>query len=476
MLKELLSIPNDAFYPEEIEKNISWCENAFENRGFTLQRLTTETVPLLLAERQHPKAKKTVLIYLQLDGQPVDDTRWFQDSPYSPVLKKKVGEEWQEIPWDNIVEYEDDWRVFARSTSDAKGPVAMFLTALDAIEAGKIAPNFNIKVIMDLARAMERLCPNALLLNFSNPEHKICEAVTRLTEIKTVGLCHGVFMGREQLSELLDVPLEELQTKACGINHFTWFQEIKHKSTGEDLYPKLRVIEQKGDWLAKWHELALGRILFRRFGLWPSPASNHYGEYIRWAEEFVIPQLQFFYDPYDGHPWENNQIPEGVYTVDQVDYDRPWVKDWNKRLLPVGSTEEVVLENEDGSFKSSGEIATLIMEASLSGKKQWLEAVNIPNRGAIPNLPDDLVVEVPAYCDASGIRGVQMEPMPEAIAATIRLHASIHKLLVEAYAEESKDKLLQAILIEPTVSSYRNAVDMCNEMLDLQKDVLPILN
>jgi len=334
----------------------------------------------------------------------------------------------------------------------------------------------NIKVIMDLARAMERLCPNALLLNFSNPEHKICEAVTRLTEIKTVGLCHGVFMGREQLSELLDVPLEELQTKACGINHFTWFQEIKHKSTGEDLYPKLRVIEQKGDWLAKWHELALGRILFRRFGLWPSPASNHYGEYIRWAEEFVIPQLQFFYDPYDGHPWENNQIPEGVYTVDQVDYDRPWVKDWNKRLLPVGSTEEVVLENEDGSFKSSGEIATLIMEASLSGKKQWLEAVNIPNRGAIPNLPDDLVVEVPAYCDASGIRGVQMEPMPEAIAATIRLHASIHKLLVEAYAEESKDKLLQAILIEPTVSSYRNAVDMCNEMLDLQKDVLPILN
>ena len=208
----------------------------------------------------------------------------------------------------------------------------------------------NIKVIMDLAKAMEKLCPNALLLNFSNPEHKICEAVTRLTNIKAVGLCHGVFMGREQLSQLLNVPLNELQTKACGINHFTWFQEIKHKSTGEDLYPKLREIEQKGDWLAQWHELALGRILFRRFGQWPSPASNHYGEYIRWAEEFVIPQLQFFYDPYDGHPWENNQIPEGVYTVDRVDYNRPWEKDWSKKLLPVGSTEEIVLENEDGSF------------------------------------------------------------------------------------------------------------------------------
>ncbi|TMM57139.1 alpha-galactosidase [Maribacter algarum] len=334
----------------------------------------------------------------------------------------------------------------------------------------------NIKVIMDLARAMETLCPKALLLNFSNPEHKICEAVTRLTSIKAVGLCHGVFMGREQLSELLDVPLNDLQTKACGINHFTWFQEIAQKSTGEDLYPKLREVEKKGDWLAKWHELALGRILFRRFGQWPSPASNHYGEYIRWAEEFVIPQLQFFYDPTEGHPWENNQIPEGVYTVDRVDYEREWIKDWSKKLLPVGSTEEIQLENEDGSFKSSGEIATQIMESVVSNEKQWLEAVNVPNKGAIPNLPDDLVVELPAYCDAEGIQPISMEPIPEGIAATIRLHASIHQLLVEAYNEQSKDKLLQAILIEPTVNSYRNAVDMCNEMLTLQKEVLPLLN
>ena len=334
----------------------------------------------------------------------------------------------------------------------------------------------NINVIMDLARNMERLCPKAMLLNFSNPEHKICEAVTRLTTIKTVGLCHGVFMGREQLSELLEVPLTDLQTKACGINHFTWFQEIIQKSTGEDLYPKLRAIEQKGDWLAKWHELALGRILFRRFGQWPSPASNHYGEYIRWAEEFVIPQLQFFYDPSEGHPWENNQIPEGVYTVDRVDYERDWTKDWNKKLLPVGSTEEIQLENEDGSFKSSGEIATQIMESVISNEKQWLEAVNVPNKGAIPNLPDDLVVELPAYCNADGIQPVSMEPIPEGIAATIRLHASIHQLLVEAYDEQSKDKLLQAILIEPTVNSYRNAIDMCNEMLTLQKEVLPPLN
>ena len=166
MLQELLSIPNDAFYPEHIEKNIVWCENAFNERRFLTQRLPTETVPLLLAERKHPQAKKTVLIYLQLDGQPVDSTRWFQESPYTPALKKKVAEEWQEIPWDNIADYEDEWRVFARSSSDAKGPVAMFLTALDAIEAERIAPNFNIKVIMDFEEELgSPQLPKAVLDN-----------------------------------------------------------------------------------------------------------------------------------------------------------------------------------------------------------------------------------------------------------------------------------------------------------------------
>lgn len=150
MLKELLSIPNDAFYPEDIEKNVIWCESAFGARGFTTTRINTETAPLLLAERKHKRAKKTVLIYLQIDGQPVDSTRWFQESPYVPTLKKKnSNDQWEAIPWENINSYEDDWRVFARSASDAKGPVAMFLAALDAASEAKINPNYNIKVIMD---------------------------------------------------------------------------------------------------------------------------------------------------------------------------------------------------------------------------------------------------------------------------------------------------------------------------------------
>ena len=92
----------------------------------------------MLAERTFPKAKETVLIYLQIDGQPVDNSRWFQESLYTPVLKRQNSKGvWEIIDWDKIKNYEDDWRIFARSTSDAKGPVVMFLNAMDVLEEKK---------------------------------------------------------------------------------------------------------------------------------------------------------------------------------------------------------------------------------------------------------------------------------------------------------------------------------------------------
>ncbi|MEQ9425307.1 MAG: M20/M25/M40 family metallo-hydrolase [Cyclobacteriaceae bacterium] len=184
ILKDILSIPNDAFYTDDIEKNVQWCEKAFEARNFTTTRIETDYVPLLLAERKVKRAKKTVLIYLQIDGQPTDTSRWFQESPYKPVLKKENSEgNWDEIPWDQIEQYDDDWRVFARSASDAKGPVAMFLASLDAIAEAGVEPNFNMKVIMDFEEEMgsphlpgavianAELLASDMLIIFDGPRH-----------------------------------------------------------------------------------------------------------------------------------------------------------------------------------------------------------------------------------------------------------------------------------------------------------------
>ena len=150
-LQAFLSIPNNAIYPDHVRQNVIWCEEAFQQRNFQTQVLETEGPPLLLAERRHKSAKKTVLFYLQIDGQPVDSSQWDQESPYQPVLKRQTtAGKWEIISWDALKDTRDrEWRIFARSASDAKGPVVMFLNALDVIDKKGFKPDYNIKVIMD---------------------------------------------------------------------------------------------------------------------------------------------------------------------------------------------------------------------------------------------------------------------------------------------------------------------------------------
>ncbi len=182
---ELLSLPNDAHVQADIEKNVSWCEAAFAKRGFSTQRLNTETVPLLLAERKVSNPTKTVLIYLQIDGQPVNPSHWNQESPWKPTLKEKDNAgNWNTIAYERLYEgINRDWRIFARSTSDAKGPAVAFLASLDALKELKTEPNFNMKVIMDFEEELgSPHLPNAvvqykneltadMLIIFDGPRH-----------------------------------------------------------------------------------------------------------------------------------------------------------------------------------------------------------------------------------------------------------------------------------------------------------------
>jgi acetylornithine deacetylase/succinyl-diaminopimelate desuccinylase-like protein len=152
----LLSLRNDAHVLADLETNVKWCENAFAERGFKTQRLTTQRLPLLLAERQAKNATKTVLIYLQLDGQPVNATAWNQEDPWKPVWEERdaLGV-WQLLPEEKLRgPIDPEWRIFARAASDAKGPVAAYLAALDAMKELKKEPNFNMKVIMDFEEEM----------------------------------------------------------------------------------------------------------------------------------------------------------------------------------------------------------------------------------------------------------------------------------------------------------------------------------
>ena len=185
LYREFLSLPNDAVYPDDIARLVAWLEGAFAVRGFETRRIPTAGSPALYAERLTDSSAPTVLVYLQADGQPVDPSAWAQSDPFSPVLKAREPQGgWREIPWSSIDEgYDPDWRVFARSASDSKGPMTQFLVAIELLDDLGVVPKYNLKVIVDteeelgspnLAAALAAhrdLLRSDLLLIFDGPPH-----------------------------------------------------------------------------------------------------------------------------------------------------------------------------------------------------------------------------------------------------------------------------------------------------------------
>lgn len=169
LLKSFLKIPNDANDPLAYENNMLWSEEAFQKRDFKTTRIPTAGSPLLLSEKVIDPSLKTILFYMHVDGQPVDPDQWEQENPYVAVLKRQNKEGlWETLSWDLLKNYDDDWRIYARSTSDAKGPVVMFLAALDAINELNKKPNFNLKVIIDFEEELGS--PNLPLAVVENKE------------------------------------------------------------------------------------------------------------------------------------------------------------------------------------------------------------------------------------------------------------------------------------------------------------------
>lgn len=153
--RDFLLLPNDGHIAEQINNNLKWAINAFEKRGFKTQIITSPGAPHVYAEKKYVKKGKTVLFYLQIDGQPVDSSAWDQASPFVAELKEEKNGRWEKIDWSNLEKtINPDWRIYARSASDSKGPAMCFLTALSILEKNKVKPNFNIKVIMDFQEEM----------------------------------------------------------------------------------------------------------------------------------------------------------------------------------------------------------------------------------------------------------------------------------------------------------------------------------
>ena len=187
---EFLSYPNDANFESDIYELISWTENKFKSLDFKIDRLDTETIPLLLASKHISDDFKTVLIYMHLDGQPVDSSKWNQENPFTPVYKLKEDGEFYDYDSSKILELdyatleEKDIRIFARASSDAKGPVMMLIQAIKFMNLNNIDQKLNLKLVMDfeeekgspsLPEAVKKhssILESDALLIFDGPRHE----------------------------------------------------------------------------------------------------------------------------------------------------------------------------------------------------------------------------------------------------------------------------------------------------------------
>ncbi|MGB3149738.1 MAG: M20/M25/M40 family metallo-hydrolase [Maribacter sp.] len=149
-LRNFVAIPNDALNADDIDANLIWLRNKFNERGFNTSILETENLPLFFAALPMDDSKPTILFYMHLDGQSVDASKWNQPNPYETVLKSKDGDQWKAESFEDLnddINY--DWRLFGRSTSDDKGPIVMFLNAIDLLKKDNVSIPFNVKVILD---------------------------------------------------------------------------------------------------------------------------------------------------------------------------------------------------------------------------------------------------------------------------------------------------------------------------------------
>ena len=310
----------------------------------------------------------------------------------------------------------------------------------------------TLPVMFDIAKDMEEVCPDAWLLNYTNPMAILTMGMLKATKIKTVGLCHSVQVCVPELFEHLGIKdqynLDEFQWKIAGINHMAWLLEINRN--GEDFYPEIRRLASE---IANPHKDSVRFELMKHFGYYITESSEHNAEYHPYFIKKNYPELI-----------EQLQIPIDEYLRRCVDQIAGWET----------QRDEIV---NDGSLEHtrSREYASYIMDAITTGTPTMI-AGNVLNKGLITNLPEDCCVEVPCLVDKNGVQPTYVGKLPTQLAALNRTNINVQELMVEAAMTLEKDKIYQAALMDPHASSELSISEikaMVDELIAAHGDYLP---
>lgn len=297
----------------------------------------------------------------------------------------------------------------------------------------------TLPVVLDIARDMEELCPDAYFLNFSNPETRLILGLSMYSKVKCVGLCHGIDDIRRYLGIILGMDADDIVVTGAGMNHFQWLQSIRCAKTGEDLYPLLRERDKTFDPAVEPYL----RKLFRIFGLFPTCSDTHTGEYQAYGWEAGEEGCDFDLAAASMLEYEKN-IEDMIGGKDDV----------RKLLVP------------------SGERAIDLVCAIHYDEKKYFPAAIVYNGGAMRQLPDDVAVEIPIMADGGGVHKIVPPDLPDGIIGLLNNQVSAQRMSVRAAAMGSKELAYQALLCDPVINSTEAAKKINDELFEINRQYI----
>lgn len=305
--------------------------------------------------------------------------------------------------------------------------------------------------ILDICEDINKICPDATFINYSNPMHRILLSIKRkFPKLKTVGLCHEIALAEHLLPKILKVPFEKMDLWCGGLNHMGAIIKAKHKDTNEDLIPE---IQQRGvKFLKRWrwsipsrllHPVGLTLNILEDFGYLPYTNDSHYGEYIGWARD--VSNMQGIRNFYNIYRFYVNFTGFQIRNKIRRNKGHKLVKPDHERAVPI-------------------------IEGIISDSNHQEISVNLPNKGLISNLPKDSVVECPAIINKTGVEGIPLGEYPEPLVDLLADEVTVQDLVVKAILKNSREYAVQALHADANFPRKHLIDSFLDEMFELQKD------
>jgi len=332
----------------------------------------------------------------------------------------------------------------------------------------------NIPVLVGLARDMEELCPEAWMLNVTNPMTTLCRAVTGQTSIRTVGLCHEITITHLLLSLLLDVSYFDVDMTVVGVNHFPVITDLR--LAGADGFARLRSLVE-GDGAALDEPLA-----------WELPDGVLHGQPLgdRWTKRDIVARSRIKLDLFtrfgvlpgagDRHLAE--------FFAGYLTEESAWGADWGVQLVPIEVHERSQVEHRAEFERErasdavdtwpSGELVAPLIDSLLTGTERSMP-LNIPNDGSVCDLPDRVAVETMCRVDASGVRGRQPAALPPFLAEHLRRISASQEFTVAAALSGRRGEVVDALQTDPLAGrmDVRRLELLTDELLAATRPWLP---